>query len=597
MAVIYDKNEYDVTYEKEEKLYRFTHKNFKWSNVFAKDAWFKVDEELFDLPEESAKIEVKNTVLDNVHFKRTTVNDFKSEPIRVLIENNEVYRDTEFFLDNGSDVTIKDNLGECGIEGKVFASGKFDFIKNDNVRFEAEKYHDVRYLNFGELDISGCSSDAIKDSTVDYSCVGVRFTDMRPNKVKIKDCEFLFEHTSKSVYNRIAHIYSRSEPKGSASIVIENCKFDGCSLSSFSKDFFAKNVQLCKGSDITTTSKHGTVELENTKFGEYSMLRVQTNENTQAVVKNCNMGVMSNLKIVNFVGEIVLTDIADISCCGDRQNRSSRASCAEIETASPKVFINAVKSLSIIGEYNCNGFIVNGCDKFKLHLNDSADQRIAGYRGNVKIDINGCREAILKANPSKFFGNLEVNAFMAESINVNKMIAITQEASIKIIAEQYDKIESKELTVSGGVELKGNVKFNNSAVQGYSYVAVKNSQIENCFFETKSDKIEPIQVKDSLLSNVSFLNTSDRPADIVKIVDSEITESDIRGNANVNASILYDIRGEDIEAENTTYFGKDKTPLLGKLGDDLSDAPLKAVKKDPVVNVVVDKKKTNDIEL
>ena len=596
MAVIYDKNEYDVTYEKEEKLYRFTHKNFKWSNVFAKDAWFKVDEELFDLPEESAKIEVKNTVLDNVHFKRTTVNDFKSEPIRVLIENNEVYRDTEFFLDNGSDVTIKDNLGECGIDGKVFASGKFDFIKNDNTRFEAEKYHDVRYLNFGELDISGCSSDAIKDSTVDYSCVGVRFTDMRPNKVKIKDCEFLFEHTSKSVYNRIAHIDSRSEPKGSASIVIENCKFDGCSLSSFSKDFFAKNVQLCKGSDITTTSKHGIVELENTKFGEYSMLRVQTNENTQAVVKNCNMGVMSNLKIVNFVGEIVLTDIADISCRGDKLNRSSRAACAEIETASPKVFINAVKSLSIIGDYNCKGFVVNGCDKFELHLNDSADQRVAGYRGNVKIDINGCKEAILKANPSKFFGNLEVNAFMADSINVSKMTAITQEASIKIIVEEGNKIESKELRVGGNLELEGNIKINNTSVEENSYVVVKKSQIENCIFLSKSDKKEPAQICGSLLKHVTFVKSLDNHVDLIKIADSEITYSDLWGNVNIASSIICDIRGENIEAENTTYFGKDRTPISGKI-EDLSEAPLKAVKKDPVVNVVVDKKKTNDIEL
>lgn len=596
MAVIYDKNEYDVAYEKEEKLYRFTHKNFKWSNVFAKDAWFKVDEELFDLPEESAKIEVKNTVLDNVHFKRTTVNDFKSKPIRVLIKNNEIYRGTTFFLDNGSDVTIKDNLGECGIDGKVFASGKFDFIKNDNTRFEAEKYHDVRYLNFGELDISGCSSDAIKDSTVDYSCVGVRFTDMRPNKVKIKDCEFLFEHTSKSVYNRIAHIDSRSEPKGSASIVIENCKFDGCSLSSFSKDFFAKNVQLCKGSDITTTSKHGTVELENTKFGEYSMLRVQTNENTQAVVKNCNMGVMSNLKIVNFVGEIVLTDIADISCCGDRQNRSSRASCAEIETASPKVFINAVKSLSIIGDYNCKGFIVNGCDKFELHLNDSADQRVAGYRGNVNIDINGCKEAILKANPSKFFGNLEVNAFMAESINLNKSTTTTQEASIKIIAEEGNKIESKELRVGGNLELEGNIKINNTSVEENSYVVVEKSQIENCIFYSKSDKKEPAQIYGSLLKHVNFVKSLDNHVDLIKITDSEITYSDLWGKVNVASSIICDIRGEDIEAENTTYFGKDRTPISGKI-EDLSEAPLKAVKKDPVVNVLVDKKKTNDIEL
>lgn len=596
MAVIYDKNEYDVAYEKEEKLYRFTHKNFKWSNVFAKEAWFKVDEELFDLPEESAKIEVKNTVLDNVHFKRTTVNDFKSEPIRVLIENNEVYRDTEFFLDNGSDVTIKDNLGECGIDGKVFASGKFDFIKNDNTRFEAEKYHDVRYLNFGELDISGCSSDAIKDSTVDYSCVGVRFTDMRPNKVKIKDCEFLFEHTSKSVYNRIAHIDSRSEPKGSASIVIENCKFDGCSLSSFSKDFFAKNVQLCKGSDITTTSKHGTVELENTKFGESSMLRVQTNEKTQAVIKNCNMGIMSNLKIVNFVGEVVLTDIADISCRGDKLNRSSRASCAEIETASPKVFINAVKSLSIIGDYNCKGFIVNGCDKFELHLNDSADQRVAGYRGNVNIDINGCKEAILKANPSKFFGNLEVNAFMAESINLNKSTTTTQEASIKIIAEEGNKIESKELRVGGNLELEGNIKINNTSVEENSYVVVEKSQIENCIFYSKSDKKEPAQIYGSLLKHVNFVKSLDNHVDLIKITDSEITYSDLWGKVNVASSIICDIRGEDIEAENTTYFGKDRTPISGKI-EDLSEAPLKAVKKDPVVNVLVDKKKTNDIEL
>ena len=596
MAVIYDKNEYDVAYEKEEKLYRFTHKNFKWSNVYAKDAWFKVDEELFDLPEESAKIEIKNTVLDNVHFKRTTVNDFKSKPIRVLIENNEVYRDTEFFLDNGSDVTIKDNLGECGIDGKVFASGKFDFIKNDNVGFEAEKYHDVRYLNFGELDISGCSSDAIKDSTVDYSCVGVRFTDMRPNKLKIKDCEFLFEHTSKSVYNRIAHIDSRSEPKGSASIVIENCKFDGCSLSSFSKDFFAKNVQLCKGSDITTTSKHGTVELENTKFGESSMLRVQTNEKTQAVIKNCNMGIMSNLKIVNFVGEIVLTDIADISCRGDKLNRSSRASCAEIETASPKVFINAVKSLSIIGDYNCKGFIVNGCDKFELHLNDSADQRVAGYRGNVNIDINGCKEAILKANPSKFFGNLEVNAFMAESINLNKSTTTTQEASIKIIAEEGNKIESKELRVGGNLELEGNIKINNTSVEENSYVVVEKSQIENCIFYSKSDKKEPAQIYGSLLKHVNFVKSLDNHVDLIKITDSEITYSDLWGKVNVASSIICDIRGEDIEAENTTYFGKDRTPISGKI-EDLSEAPLKAVKKDPVVNVLVDKKKTNDIEL
>ena len=596
MAVIYDKNEYDVAYEKEEKLYRFTHKNFKWSNVFAKDAWFKVDEELFDLPEESAKIEVKNTVLDNVHFKRTTVNDFKSKPIRVLIKNNEIYRGTTFFLDNGSDVTIKDNLGECGIDGKVFASGKFDFIKNDNTRFEAEKYHDVRYLNFGELDISGCSSDAIKDSTVDYSCVGVRFADMRPNKLKIKDCEFLFEHTSKSVYNRVAHIDSRSEPKGSASIVIENCKFDGCSLSSFSKDFFAKNVQLCKGSDITTTSKHGTVELENTKFGESSMLRVQTNEKTQAVIKNCNMGIMSNLKIVNFVGEIVLTDIADISCRGDKLNRFSRASCAEIETASPKVFINAVKSLSIIGDYNCKGFIVNGCDKFELHLNDSADQRVAGYRGNVNIDINGCKEAILKANPSKFFGNLEVNAFMAESINLNKSTTTTQEASIKIIAEEGNKIESKELRVGGNLELEGNIKINNTSVEENSYVVVEKSQIENCIFYSKSDKKEPAQIYGSLLKHVNFVKSLDNHVDLIKITDSEITYSDLWGKVNVASSIICDIRGEDIEAENTTYFGKDRTPISGKI-EDLSEAPLKAVKKDPVVNVLVDKKKTNDIEL
>lgn len=596
MAVIYDKNEYDVAYEKEEKLYRFTHKNFKWPDGFAKDAWFKVDEELFGLPEESAKIEVKNTVLDNVHFKRTTVNDFKSKPIRVLIKNNEIYRGTTFFLDNGSDVTIKDNLGECGIDGKVFASGKFDFIKNDNTRFEAEKYHDVRYLNFGELDISGCSSDAIKDSTVDYSCVGVRFADMRPNKLKIKDCEFLFEHTSKSVYNRVAHIDSRSEPKGSASIVIENCKFDGCSLSSFSKDFFAKNVQLCKGSDITTTSKHGTVELENTKFGESSMLRVQTNEKTQAVIKNCNMGIMSNLKIVNFVGEIVLTDIADISCRGDKLNRSSRASCAEIETASPKVFINAVKSLSIIGDYNCKGFIVNGCDKFELHLNDSADQRVAGYRGNVNIDINGCKEAILKANPSKFFGNLEVNAFMAESINLNKSTTTTQEASIKIIAEEGNKIESKELRVGGNLELEGNIKINNTSVEENSYVVVEKSQIENCIFYSKSDKKEPAQIYGSLLKHVNFVKSLDNHVDLIKITDSEITYSDLWGKVNVASSIICDIRGEDIEAENTTYFGKDRTPISGKI-EDLSEAPLKAVKKDPVVNVLVDKKKTNDIEL
>lgn len=597
MAVIYDKNEYDVSYEEEDKLYRFTHKNFKWSKAFAKDAWFKVDEELFDLPEESAKIEIKNTILNNVHFKRTTVNDFKSKPIRALIENNEIYRDTTFFLDNGSDVTIKDNIGECGIDGEVFASGKFDFIKNDNVRFEAEKFHDMKYSKFGELDISGCSSDAIKDSIIDYSCVGIRFAHMHPNKVKIKDCEFLFEHTAQSTYNRIAFIDSRSELKDGASIVVENCKFDGCSLSSFSKDFFAKNVQLCKGSDITTTSKHGTIELENTKFGDYSRLRVQTDEKTQAVVKNCNMGVDSKLTIVNFGGEIVLTDIGDISCRGDKQNRSSRVSYAEIETASPKVLINAVKKLSIIGEYNCNGFIVNGCDKFDLHLNDSADTRIAGYRGNIKIDINGCMEAILKANPSKFFGNLEVSAYMSESINITKIESSNSRASLKIRAEEGDKIESKELKVHGELELKGNIKINNTSIEEDSCVVVEKSQIDYCVFYSKSDKKEPIQVCGSILKNVNFIKSLDRPVDTIKIIDSEITYSDLWGNAKVASSIISDIRGEDIEAENTTCFGKDRTPLSGKIGDDLSDSRPKNFKREPVVNVAVDKKKTNDIEL
>ena len=597
MAVIYDKNEYDVAYKKEEKLYRFTHKNFKWSNVFAKDAWFKVDEELFDLPEESAKIKVKNTVLDNVHFKRTTVNDFKSEPIRVLIENNEVYRDTEFFLDNGSDVTIKDNLGECGIDGKVFASGKFDFVKNDNTRFEAEKYHDVRYLNFGELDISGCSSDAIKDNIIEYSCVGIRFANMYPNKVKIKDCEFLFEHTAQSAYNRIAFIDSRSEPKGGASIVVENCKFDGCSLSSLSKDFFAKNVQLCKGSDITATSKHGIIELENTKFGDYSRLRVQTDEKAQAVVKNCNMGVDSKLTIVNFGGEIVLTDIGDISCRGDKQNRSSRVSYAEIETASPKVLINAVKNLSIIGEYNCNGFIVNGCDKFELHLNDSADTRIAGYRGNIKIDINGCREAILKANPSKFFGNLEVRAYMSESIKLAKAESDNSRASLKIRAEEGDKIESKDFKVGGQLELKGNVKIDSLFVEEDSYVVVEKSQIEGCVCNSKSDEKTPVQLCGSLLKNVSFKSKLSGSVDVVKVIDSEISYSYLEGNVNIASSIISDIHGNDIEGENTTYFGRDDTPLSGKIGDDLSDSIPKNFKREPVVNVAVDKKKTKDIEL
>ena len=185
---------------------------------------------------------------------------------------------------------------------------------------------------------------------------------------------------------------------------------------------------------------------------------------------------------------------------------------------------------------------------------------------------------------------------MAESINLNKSTTTTQEASIKIIAEEGNKIESKELRVGGNLELEGNIKINNTSVEENSYVVVEKSQIENCIFYSKSDKKEPAQIYGSLLKHVNFVKSLDNHVDLIKITDSEITYSDLWGKVNVASSIICDIRGEDIEAENTTYFGKDRTPISGKI-EDLSEAPLKAVKKDPVVNVLVDKKKTNDIEL
>lgn len=595
MALDYDKTEYTLTYNEEKQKYRL---KYSQADVFA----VVIAKSLVEAPVEKVDIRIKNSVLHGMTIY--PINEgVELNNVKIYFEDTDNFSGANLLVTPNTDFYVKNNKGACmlyGCEGLIL-DGACSFSDNCNIKVCANfmRTSDMtnERLRFSELKVENCrnTSKNSYSSINNFADIVFREHSIR-NRLNLKN--IMVEYQSDSIQSPI-----KGRSIGVDSIAYSNFSIENANIFSLygimideTLNADVKGLEIkadaflkCKGVNKSNVGVNGLV------MGEKSSLNLLIDPDdardgvtNDITVKDCALKNNSKLGISALYGGIKLENLGLIDA-----DASITAISYQKETGG--FTARNVKEFKLKGVYGVRGFGVNNCDKFELGLNrPNGNEHI-----NANIGAENCKSVVLKAN-SKIGryvkGTLDLLAIDAEICAKN--VEFEGWNSALYCECVGKKLQANKITLNNSnLSIKGGSEASDLVARDINNITVTDSQVSG--LDLLKDNVKctlDVNIEQSIVKNVNvaITDTQKSGSEKISIIESELSDSEIRGSAKLVDSIISGaVTGSTFEVESTSYFGRKDIVMEGAYINQELDEP-KQVKP---VAVVKSDKKINDVEL
>ena len=591
MALDYDKTEYTLTYNEEKQKYRL---KYSQADLFA----VVIAKSLVEAPVEKVDIRIKNSVLHGMTIY--PINEgVKLNNVKIYFEDTDNFSGANLLVTPNTDFHVKNNKGACmlyGCEGLIL-DGACSFSDNLNIKvcanFTRTSATTNERLRFSELKVENCKNTSKKSysSINNFADIVFREASTR-NRLNLKN--ITADYHSGSIQSPI-----KGRNIGVDSIAYSNFSIENANIFSLYgiKIEEALNTDI-KGLELKADAvlscggvNKASIGIDGLVMGEKSSLDLSITKGEvmkDIIVKDCALKDNSKLNISAVYGGIKLENVGLIDA-------AAKITAISYQKGNEDFTARNIKEFKLKGVYDVRGFGVRNCDKFELGLNrpDGNDPI------NANIGAENCKSVVLKANS-------KVGRFVKGKID---LLAVNAEVCAKNI--EFGGWNSTLYCECVGKKLQANkVTLNNAklSIKGASEVldlvgayindiTVTDSQVSG--LDLLKDNVKctlDVNIEQSIVKNVNIAitDTQKSGSEKISIIESELSDSEIRGSAKLVDSIISGaVTGSTFEAESTSYFGRKDVIMEGAYINQELDEP-KQVKP---VAVVKSDKKINDVEL
>lgn len=595
MALDYDKTEYTLTYNEEKQKYRL---KYSQADVFA----VVIAKSLVEAPVEKVDIRIKNSVLHGMTIY--PINEgVELNNVKIYFEDTDNFSGANLLVTSNTDFYVKNNKGACmlyGCEGLIL-DGACSFSDNLNIKvcaiFTRTSATTNERLRFSELKVENCRNTSKNGSSLINNFADIVFREHSiRNRLNLKN--ITVEYHSDSIQSPI-----KGRNIGVDSIAYSNFSIENANIFSLYGIMIDETLNAdVKGLEIKTDAflkckgvNKSNVDINGLVMGEKSSLNLLIDPDdardgvtNDITIKDCALKNNSKLGISALYGGIKLENLGIIDA-----NASITAISYQKETGG--FTARNVKEFKLKGVYGVRGFGVNNCDKFELGLNrPDGNEHI-----NANIGAENCKSIVLKANSKvgRFVkGTLDLLAVNAEICAKN--VEFEGWNSALYCECLGKKLQGNKITLNNSnLSIKGGSEASDLVARNINNITVTDSQVSG--LDLLKDNVKctlDVNIEQSIVKNVNVAITDTQKSGLEKIsiIGSELSDSEIRGNAKLVDSIISGaVTGSTFEVESTSYFGRKDVVVEGAYINQELDEP-KQVKP---VEVVKSDKKINDVEL
>lgn len=595
MALDYDKTEYTLTYNEEKQKYRL---KYSQADVFA----VVIAKSLVEAPVEKVDIRIKNSVLHGMTIY--PINEgVELNNVKIYFENTDNFSGANLLVTPNTDFYVKNNKGACmlyGCEGLIL-DGACSFSDNLNIKVCANVMRtsdmtNVR-LRFSELKVENCRNTSKNGYSLINNFADIVFREHSiRNRLNLKN--ITVEYHSDSIQSPI-----KGRSIGVDSIAYSNFSIENANIFSLYGIMIDETLNAnVKGLEIKTDAflkckgvNKSNVDVSGLVMGEKSSLNLlidpddaRDSVTNDITVKDCALKNNSKLGISALYGGIKLENLGIIDA-----DASITAISYQKETGG--FTARNVKEFKLKGVYGVRGFGVNNCNKFELGLNrPDGNEHI-----NANIGAENCKSVVLKANSKvgRFVkGKLDLLAIDAEICAKN--VEFEGWNSALYCECLGKKLQANKITLNNSnLSIKGGSEASDLVASYINNITVTDSQVSG--LDLLKDNVKctlDVNIEQSIVKNVNVAisDIQKSSSEKISIIESELSDSEIRGSTKLVDSIISGaIMGSTFEAESTSYFGRKDVVMEGAYINQELDEP-KQVKP---VEVVKSDKKINDVEL
>ena len=595
MALDYDKTEYTLTYNEEKQKYRL---KYSQADVFA----VVIAKSLVEAPVEKVDIRIKNSVLHGMTIY--PINEgVELYNVKIYFEDTDNFSGANLLVTPNTDFYVKNNKGACmlyGCEGLIL-DGACSFSDNLNIKvcanFTRTSATTNERLRFSELKVENCRNTSKNGSSLINNFADIVFREHSiRNRLNLKN--ITVEYHSDSIQSPI-----KGRNIGVDSIAYSNFSIENANIFSLygimidetlnadvkGLEMKADAVLSCVGVNKSSIGIDGLVMGEKSSLG----LSINTEDakgdvTKDIIVKDCALKDNSKLNISAVYGGIKLENIGLIDA-------AANITAISYQKENDDLTVRNVKEFKLKGVYGVRGFGVNNCDKFELGLNrPDGNEHI-----NANIGAENCKSIVLKANSKvgRFVkGTLDLLAVNAEICAKN--VEFEGWNSALYCECLGKKLQGNKITLNNSnLSIKGGSEASDLVARNINNITVTDSQVSG--LDLLKDNVKctlDVNIEQSIVKNVNLAITDTQKSGLEKIsiIGSELSDSEIRGNAKLVDSIISGaVTGSTFEVESTSYFGRKDVVVEGAYINQELDEP-KQVKP---VEVVKSDKKINDVEL
>ena len=604
MAVIYDKEKYSVEIsESKEGVsgYRFIQNDKKLENIFF------VEKALYEADEKDVSIKITDSALQSVSFLLR--NQVPPKGIKAEISNNGLLARGEFYLGNDCEVKIADNQGESYLSDNKYLiddEGKFVFTNNNNVSLSIRKPF-LEYTVPSFKLFSMTNSHSYK--SYDFPAVWLNFTNSTENNVvEVDGLEIL--DTEIWAKNGVALRINSAKDGSKASIKDVQAK-SSIQIEAYER-VEIENVKLADWATLTLyargdanvfvsnyTAEHNATLHLSIKDSEF-LIKDEESDN-KIKLSNCLHKKDSRLIMETLSNNITVKDVDSLLAIAS-STYNEKGPCEARVVSSYDISIQRTSDIKLFGELNASSFFIEDAELVEVELNKREYTSVVnGSKGKISIEILGSKEVVFRADSDDFYGELHLKARNNASIIAHNVKTLKNDAAIHIVAEENERVEInnvEKVTLNNAkLSIKGASEVLDLVGAYINDITVTDSQVSG--LDLLKDNVKctlDVNIEQSIVKNVNvaITDTQKSGSEKISIIESELSDSEIRGSAKLVASIISGaVTGSTFEAESTSYFGRKDVIMEGAYINQELDEP-KQVKP---VAVVKSDKKINDVEL
>ena len=575
MAVIYDKNEYSVYPSSDGTFYDFfLEKNNTDAGVL------RVEKLLYELPEDKARIVLKNTVFNGSELRSAEKEPEKIKDIEIIFENNEDINRFTLKVESGAKVSVKNNEGVCVVGAsplRILENLVIENNKNFKMYVDDSIYLSGEPLIVKEAVIKNCTLNSLPSSEVSFLAIMYNKGDVF--NLFIKD---VYIDDADGSPTRMAHIFLKIYASDER---FHNYRIEGVKLNRTlegidchgANNLTLKNVALEDGSKLHIYSNDAEIFVSDYVGNKTSALHLVLSKSNKPSIflKNCSSDEDSKLLLkCEQSDNIVLENIGVIR--GAEFKKSNARSLVfsydtEVNCKGCELILRNIEELNLAGYFSSTkSFRIEDSKKVDIQLNncqlDGEYEKADNSQGRITLDAAGCDNLIFKGNPTQIYGETSLIAKGA-NIDVRKLALLSVNTKMSVTAKEGDVIKMRDVDAAGNFEIEGSANLNFVHMSQFgNNLKVCDSTLEKVIFNLEGDTITKTEIRDSNLESVKIKNKTAGEESTVEIIQSDISESAIRENCKIESS---ELNGADLQPDTKIieffHHSKVRTKLEGNL--------------------------------